>query len=123
MQKSVLIPFEKYERLTGKNRERKEASTQTESVKDEIDSVKSQHSESQSLSGTGAPLKGELSRSLSLSAKESKDIESKQAKLNDKSSTLSAKSNLSANARRQHSSSPPGKRHFKSLWLKLDGKL
>lgn len=36
MQKSVLMPIEKYERLIGKNKETKDASTETEVSQDPV---------------------------------------------------------------------------------------
>lgn len=99
MQKSVLIPFEKYERLNGKLRETKEVGSQTENAK--------------------------FSNDLQ-SKKEADEVELKLTpSSNQDEQPATAEPNLKKvknRASRKHYS-PPGKRDRKGLWLKLNGRL
>ena len=115
MQKSVLVPFEKYQRLlegnTKVNKETREATTETD--RPPLEEKKPERSENLTEKKTEATAEEEDTAETT--------TEISPAPLVQVSESLEKHEPLKK--KRQRRSRPPGIRDYKSMWIKLNGKL
>lgn len=105
MQKSVLVPIDKYERLTSKVKQVQDSWTQTESVFDIKDSEIPDHIEKREPPSEGIQRE---------SAEKDKVLPSeKETRVREKETRGKRK--------KIGNSVPPGKRSIRSLWVSLNG--
>ena len=110
MQKSVLIPIEKYERLVGKVKEAHGISAATEAVPS-----------AENLEGEGDEESSNLSKHSSTQTEQPASTYSEPLESGNSETDSSPKQKAVPKRRRRLP--PPGLRDWRSLWVKIDGRL